>query len=375
MRPVVAYRVVGLAASLVVAALVAQQLLTVLLAAIVMIILSLPLSSAASLAERHGAPRALGALAALVAGFAVLVGLGFAVIPAFVDQARQFAQRLPTILADADRFFHGIVGHKARSLSAQLSSFIDGYLHHPARLVGPTEEIGLTVITLIIGLAVIVIGAFLIAVNPDALVNGFMRLLPESRRPLARDVLGSVRTAWLGWMTAVGLDMLVLGGLLYLGMTIIGLNFAIGFAVFSAFMTVIPNYGSVISAIPPILAGLAHSPGMAVLVAIVYVIVNQIEGNLILPLIMARTVEMHPAVVTIGLLVMAALFGLIGVLIAIPLLSLTMILVQALWIEPQEARESRSNRDHRRRHHDGYGWSLALNIQTPDPPEAAMFSV
>ena len=79
-------------------------------------------------------------------------------------------------------------------------------------------------------------------------------------RPPAEDVMARVRTAWLGWMAAVGLDMLVLGGLLFLGLEIIGLNFAIGFAVFSAFMTVIPNYGSVISAIPPILDGLAHSP-------------------------------------------------------------------------------------------------------------------
>ena len=74
---------------------------------------------------------------------------------------------------------------------------------------------------------------------------------------------------------------------------------------------------------------------------IVYLIVNQIEGNLILPLIMARTVAMHPSVVSLGLLVMAALFGLIGVLIAIPLLSLAAILAQALWIEPREARADR----------------------------------
>jgi len=76
-------------------------------------------------------------------------------------------------------------------------------------------------------------------------------------------------------------------------------------------------------------------------VLIVYLVVNQIEGNLILPLIMARTVDMHPGVVAIGLLVMAALFGLIGVLIAIPLLSLAVITVEALWIEPQEARADR----------------------------------
>ncbi len=342
MTSAVAYRTIGLAAGLALAAVVATRLMTLLLAVTLTILLSLPLSAAASLAERHGAPRALGALGALVALFGALAGLGYAVIPAFVSQARQFAAHLPSTIAGAERYIHGLGGMRTHSLSAELSSFAQRYLQHPQQLIGPIEQVGLTIAGVIISLVLIFVAAFLIALNPTMLVNSFLRLLPEARRGQARDVLGRIRTAWLGWMTAVGIDMIVLGGLLFAGMTIIGLNFAIGFAVFSALMTIIPNYGSVISAIPPILAGLAQSPTKALLVLIVYVIVNQIEGNLILPLIMARTVDMHPAVVTIGLLVMGALFGLIGVLIAIPLLSLAIILVEAVWIEPQEARAARA---------------------------------
>lgn len=338
MRSAVAYRTVGLAAGLILAAYVARALETLLLAVTLTIILSLPLSAAASAAERRGAPRALGALAALIASFGALTALGFAVIPAFVSQARDFVDRLPAIAADADRYLHAFSGAKTRSLSSQLRDFVQGYMHHPVRLIGPIEQVGLTAVAVAISLVLIVLAAFLIAVNPTVLVETFLRLLPEARRGQARDVLGRIRTAWLGWMTAVGIDMLVLGGLLFVGMDVIGLKFAIGFAVFSAFMTVIPNYGSVISAVPPILAGLAQSPSKALLVLIVYLVVNQIEGNVILPLIMARTVDMHPAVVAIGLLVMGALFGVIGVLLAIPLLSVAIILVQALWIEPQESR-------------------------------------
>ena len=295
MRAAVVYRAVGLAAVLAVAALVAQQLMTLLLVVLVVIIVSLPLSAAASFAERRGLPRAFGASAALIAAFAVLVGLGFAVVPEFVSQARQFAQRLPTLLAGVDRYVHGMAGTKTRSLSAQLTGFLHGYLHHPARLVGPVEQVGLTLVGIVFVVVLILVAAFLIAIKPTLLVEGFLRLLPEAWRPQAEDVMARVRTAWLGWMAAVGLDMLVLGGLLCVGLELIGLNFAIGFAVFSAFMTVIPNYGSVISAIPPILAGLAQAPTKALLVLIVYLIVNQIEGNLILPLIMARTVDMHPS--------------------------------------------------------------------------------
>lgn len=336
MSPIVAYRAVGLAAGLVVFSLVAQQLVTLLLVLTVTIILSLPLSAAASRAERKGLPRTLGALAALVAAFATLTALGFLVIPQFAAQVKQFGDRLPTIVAGAARYVHLLTGTQTRNLSNQLSHLVQGYADHPLRLLGPIEQIGLGLAGVIAAAVFVVLAALLIAINPAPLVEGALRLVPADHRAQAMDVVARVRTAWLGWLIAIGIDMIVLGGLLFVGMELVGLTFALGFAVFSAFMTVIPNYGSIISAIPPILVGLSSSPGKAALVLVVYLIVNQIEGNLILPLIMARTVDLHPAVVTIGLLVMAALFGLIGVVIAVPLLSVAIILVQSLWIEPNE---------------------------------------
>jgi predicted PurR-regulated permease PerM len=334
------YRTVGLAAGLTLATLVARQLLTLLLVVTLTIILSLPLADAASRAERAGLPRALGAFLALVAGVAVVAVVGYLVAPQFVAEVKGFAQHLPSILAGAQHYVHDATGLKTGNLSNQLTSFVQSYTQHPQRLIGPLEQVGITVAFLIAGLVLVVLVAFLIAVNPEPLVQTALALVPARRRSQVREVFERVRRAWLGWMTAVGLDMLILGGLLFLGMTLIDLPFALGFAVFSAVLTVIPNYGSVISAIPPIIAGLSESPTKAALVLLVYVIVNQIEGNLILPLIMARTVDLHPAVVTLGLLVMGALFGLIGVLISIPLMSLAIILVQTLWIEPLEASAS-----------------------------------
>ncbi|HEY6399246.1 MAG TPA: AI-2E family transporter [Solirubrobacteraceae bacterium] len=331
------YRAVGLAAGLALATLIAHELLTLLLVVVLTIILSLPLADAASRAERAGLPRAVGALGALLAASAVIAAIGYLVAPQFVTEVRNFAQSLPSILAGAQRYVHQATGLHTANLSAQLNSFVQAYTHHPQRLIGPLEQIGVTVAVLIAGLVFVVLGAVLIAVNPAPLVRTALALVPARRRSQALLVFERVRQSWLGWMVAVGLDMILLGGLLFIGMTLISLPFALGFAVFSALLTVIPNYGSVISAIPPIIAGLSVSPGKAALVLGVYLIVNQIEGNLILPLVMARTVDMHPAVVSLGLLVMAALFGLIGVLISIPLMSLAVILVQTLWIEPLEA--------------------------------------
>lgn len=336
MKPAVAYRAIALAAVLTVLAMAANVLVTILLAAIIAVILSLPLSAAASFAQRHRLPRAVGALAALVLVAGVLTGLGFALLPQFVSQVRQFAASLPSIVHDLGRVLSGFGAGHRQSLSTQLSTTINSYVAHPARLIGPVERAAVDALGVAVVLALIGIGAFLIALNPGPLLDGALRLIPDSHRGQARELCVRVRRAWIGWLTAIAIDMVVLGGLLFLGMELVGLPFALGFAVFSALMTVIPNYGSIISAIPPVLLGLTQSFGEAVLVAIVYVIVNQIEGNLILPLIMAQRVELHPAVVSIGVLVMAALFGLIGVLIAVPLLSLTIIAMQVLWVEPHE---------------------------------------
>jgi predicted PurR-regulated permease PerM len=337
MKPSDGYRVVGLGAGLVVAGLLAEQLSTLLLGAAVAVIVALPLAAAADRAQRLGLPRLVGAGLALLVLAASVVGLGLALVPAFVDQVHAFSNRLPSILASVQHRLGGLHGLHTSNLSHSINGVIDGYINNPNQIIGPATQVGATAAVTLAGIILVLVGAFTMAVNPDPVLGFALRLVPVNKRSLMREVMARVRTAWMGWMTAVALDMVVLGTLLWLGMVIIGLPFAVGFATFSALMTVIPNYGSIISAIPPILAALAESPTKAVLVLIVYVIVNQIEGNLLLPLIMARTVDMHPALVAIGLLVVAALFGLIGVFIAIPLISLAMILVQALWIEPQEA--------------------------------------
>jgi predicted PurR-regulated permease PerM len=333
----VLYRAIALAAALAVIGLVVQQLITLLLALGLTIIIALPLTTAADFAQRRHIPRALGALGGLLITMGVIALLGYFIIPAFVNEVKDFANTLPQTLNRTERYIHAVTGIKKQTLSHDVTQFVQGYTHHPEKLIAPLESVGLSLVGIATSFVVVIITALYIAISPGPLKNAVLSILPAEQKETGQRVMSRVARAWRGWLHAMAIDMLVLGGLLYLGMRIVGLPFALGFAVFSAILTVIPNYGSIISAVPPVLLGLSHSPGKAVLVLLVYLIVNQIEGNLILPLVMARTVDLHPAVVAIGVLVMAALFGLIGVILSIPLLSLAVIFVEELWIRPQEA--------------------------------------
>jgi predicted PurR-regulated permease PerM len=147
-----------------------------------------------------------------------------------------------------------------------------------------------------------------------------------------------IRCSWQGWMKGVMIDMLVTGVLLYLGLMLIGLDYAILFAALSALLVVVPYFGAIAGAFPPVLLALTHSPQMAGLTFAVYLLVQQIEGNIIVPLVMARMLELHPAVIAIGVVVVAQLFGIAGLFVAVPILSAIVIGVEELWVRPQEMR-------------------------------------
>ena len=72
-----------------------------------------------------------------------------------------------------------------------------------------------------------------------------------------------LRSAWIGWMQGVVFDMFISGTLLYIGLTIIGLDFALVFAVLTALLVVVPYFGAIVGAIPPVLFALTISPGKA----------------------------------------------------------------------------------------------------------------
>jgi predicted PurR-regulated permease PerM len=190
------------------------------------------------------------------------------------------------------------------------------------------------------------------AIRPEPLVSGMLRLVPPSRRAQALHFLERLRDAWIGWMAGVAVDMLLTGVLLYIGLRIVGLDFAVFFAVLAAVLTLIPYYGAIAASIPPVLFALTDTPGKALIVLGVYVLVQQIEANLTIPLVMSRTVRMHPAVIAIGVVVVGQLFGVVGLFVAVPVLSLITISVEELWIKPLEEADRRRGSPGRLELHD-----------------------
>ena len=342
--PNVVYRAVLLAAGLLLFGLLFRQLVTLLLAILMTMIVAIPLSAGASRLERYRIPRALGALISLLLGLGVLALMVWLLTPPFVDQTEQFVDDVPGIVTNLEEIYADVTGQNATEVGNQIQQFAESYTSEPDRLIGPITSIGLSLAGVAAALVLILITAYYMAVRPDPLIDGLVRLAPPPRRAHVRHVLGRVRRSWIGWLEGVGIDMVLTFVLLWLALELIGLDFAVFFAVLSALLVVVPYFGAIAGAIPPTLFALTDSPGKALVVLGAYVLVQQIESNVTIPVVMSQRTKLHPAVIAIGVVVVGQLFGFVGLFVAVPILSLLVISVEEFWVKPVEQADSERQR-------------------------------
>jgi predicted PurR-regulated permease PerM len=336
--PSAVYKGVLLAFGLVVAGLVFKQLVSLVLAVLIVVIIALPLSAFATMLERVRVPRPIGVVLGLAIGIGLVALLIWWIIPVFSHEINSFVNSLPSTVESLRRKISALTGNSPTKVGEQIKHFINSYTQHPSKLLGPVASIGTSVATALAAIVVVLLTAVYTAINPAPLVGAVVRIVSPPRRFLAAHILARLRDAYLGWLRGLIVGMVILGVLTYLGLTLVGLQYAEFFAVLTAIAMIVPYFGALASSIPPILYALTVSPTKAILVTAIYIVAHQVEGNMIQPLVMARAVELHPAVVAVGVVAVERLFGLIGLFVAVPILATVRILIQELWIIPLERR-------------------------------------
>jgi predicted PurR-regulated permease PerM len=178
----------------------------------------------------------------------------------------------------------------------------------------------------------IVIGVYL-AADPATYTTGVLRLLPPERRPRARHIMVATGDNLRKWLTAMTLDMMVLGVITGVGLWAVGVPFAFPLGVLSGLSVFVPYIGPIVATLPGILLALSVSPTLALYALIVYVVAQQIEGNISLPLLQRWTVSMPPVVSLLAMVAFGLLFGFWGVLLATPMAVATMTIIQKAYVE------------------------------------------
>jgi predicted PurR-regulated permease PerM len=248
----------------------------------------------------------------------VIAAIGAIAIPVILTEAAAFSETYPRILNSVRGLIYSlderVLGPTAEKVVEKASAPTAGVDEGQTALT-----VGLTVVEgLFAGLTVFVV-AFYWLTERVAIKRAVVLLFPVERRLTVGTIWNEVEQVLGGWVRGQLLVMLTIGALAGVGYALMGLKYAAVLAILAALFEIVPLVGPWLGAIPAILVALTQDVRLAVAVTVYILIIQQIEGNILIPRIMEKTVGISPLTVILGILVGAALGGIPGALVAVPL--------------------------------------------------------
>jgi predicted PurR-regulated permease PerM len=188
-------------------------------------------------------------------------------------------------------------------------------------------------ITAAAGLFLILVLSIYIGADPGLYRTGLLHLLAPSARAKAAMVLGRVAQILRKWLMTQAIAMLVIGSAATIALLILRVKAAFALGVIAGLLEFIPTIGPILSAVPAIAMGFLDSPEKALYVTLAYLIIQQAEGHILIPMLMKEGMDLPPALTIITQGVMALLFGFLGLLVAVPLLAAVLVTVRLVYVQ------------------------------------------
>ena len=169
----------------------------------------------------------------------------------------------------------------------------------------------------------------------------FRRYVPVRWRPLYNDLVAKADQAVGGYLRGQLLITAILGVFVWIGLRIVGVPLAEAISFLAAIFNLVPYLGPIIGVIPAVILGFTVSPLTALLAVVVFVVANQIEGNILSPFILSKSTNLHPVTVLLAILAGAGLFGLVGALLAVPVVALVKVILEEYLLKRPAYQEAR----------------------------------
>ena len=216
-------------------------------------------------------------------------------------------------LAAMSRQLHDSTGFfpNLSSLSGQLKGYVNQELGSLPGLLMEFGHIGIDTI------AVLFLTIYM-SISPNSLINNGLRLVPQKHRGEVKEVVYSLKVRLRGWILGTVIAMLAVGTGVGTSLWLIGVPLPITFGILAGLLELVPYVGQIVAALLPALVALTISPYHALLVVVLFLIVDQLDAHVIQPLVMGHQVRLHPVVVLISFIALGRLLGLAGVVLAVP---------------------------------------------------------
>ena len=255
----------------------------------------------------------------LALGFVVLLILPL--LPFFFAQIQSLFQNLPVYVRQSSEALG--ISIPTSQINSYLASSFDGLTRNAFTVTGKIFGGIFSVLT-------IIIVSFYLLVYHDKLDRFAVAFFPRNMEPAVARVIADIEEKLGAWLRGQIFLSFAVGFLTWIALTILGLEFALPLALLAGILEIVPTIGPIISAIPAVIVAFAISPSLAGITALAYVGIQLAENNFLVPKIMQRAVGLNPVIVIVAILMGAKLMGILGALLAVPFVSVIMIIYKAI---------------------------------------------
>lgn len=283
-------------------------------------------------------PRPISIFAIYAVLLSVISVLLSVIVPPLVNQTTQMINSFSRFLGVYDLHWNGFANLDLPALLVSIDQYVSQYETFFGQIqnsVSTILEIIFSTFSAVFVFFTLLISTFYILLNLDQLALSFAWMLPgndQEQAKQARRLFYNIQHQLGSWVSGQLTLMIVIGVITFIGLTLLGIPYALPLAILAGLLEIVPNVGPTIAAIPPILiALLVMNPLMALAVTAFYIMVQQFENNLIVPFIMKEVVDVRPLTTLVLILVGFKLMGVVGALLAIPVYLTIRTISRELW--------------------------------------------
>jgi predicted PurR-regulated permease PerM len=325
-------RTVLVAASVVAGLYLLYRIRTVVGLVFIACFIALALGRSVDFFERIGLKRWLAILSTYLGLLLAVFVLGLLVVPPIVNETNGFVKNVPhyvddlrknKTIRDYDQKYH--VTDKLKASALKL----------PAKLgdaVNALQSVTVGVFSALVQLITVLVLAFFVLLDGKRMVNWVFRELGPARGPRVRSIADDVYRSVGGYVVGNLLISVIAGVTTWIVLAALGVPFAVPLAVMMAFLDLIPLVGATIAGfLIGIVAAIHNFPGDLIVWVVYLIVYQQIENNVVQPAVYRRTVQLHPLLVIVAVLIGASLLGVLGALVAIPVAGAIQIVARDWW--------------------------------------------
>lgn len=291
--------------------------------------------------QKRGLPRAIGILMiylVLIAIFSLAIVL---LIPPVTEQFRQIASDFPTYYEKIVAGFASLQQFSVEhGLVDDIQRFLDTINQNLVKLTGGIFSTAVSIFGGFFSLLGILVITFYMTIQEKGIKKFFDAIAPIKYKPYLIQKGHQIQEKMGLWLRGQLLLCVIIGVMSYVGLLILGVKYALILGLIAGLTEFIPFIGPIVGAIPAVFLALFQSPVKALLVVILYIVIQQLENNIVVPKVMQRTVGLNPIVVIVAMLIGVKIAGILGVILAVPAATIIAIFLKDFF-EEKKLKEER----------------------------------